>query len=324
MDRLVFRPLRHSAPAVMLVRRSRSHSCSRTSRALVRVAREVRVVPLLLNRPVTISGVDIRKITIVAVVLVAICLFRPLPAARANDDRLRCGRRRSTSRPRACSGCGRTAVIAVAVLISGAWRQSSVMLTVLSPQVTPSFALQRHDHRARGRRARRLNRRSRRRSAVSRSACDRRGAGLRWRAAVQPEPVPADLSFFTAVILVLLPAPRLSTGRGRSNAYDDEATRPLQELAAPAALVVARDLTSCLRHGGRTVDRGQNRTSPDALVRSRSSSALWTIPSSVAYSGVLEPRNSLGAYTAQLAIGARKLRAGDHADDDVLATTIRP
>src|SRR5471030_3055524 len=75
MDRLVFRPLRTHSPAVMLV-------------ATFAVAFLLQSVALLwfgplgkiasslayLNRPVAIANVDIRKITIVAVVVAAACL----------------------------------------------------------------------------------------------------------------------------------------------------------------------------------------------------------------------------------------------------------
>ena len=75
MDRLVFRPLRGHSPAVMLV-------------ATFAVAFLLQSVALLwfgplgkiasslssLNQPVTVSGVDIRKITIVAVVVAVVCL----------------------------------------------------------------------------------------------------------------------------------------------------------------------------------------------------------------------------------------------------------
>src|SRR3954453_5618696 len=75
MDRLVFRPLRTQSPAVMLV-------------ATFAVAFLLQSVALLwfgplgkiatslgyLNRPVTVSGVDIRKITIVAIVVALLCL----------------------------------------------------------------------------------------------------------------------------------------------------------------------------------------------------------------------------------------------------------
>src|SRR3954453_511527 len=76
MDRLVFRPLRTQSPAVMLV-------------ATFAVAFLLQSVALLwfgplgkiasslapLNRPVVISGVDVRKIAIVAVVVAALCLL---------------------------------------------------------------------------------------------------------------------------------------------------------------------------------------------------------------------------------------------------------
>src|SRR6266852_3503984 len=75
LDRLVFRPLRGQSPPVMLV-------------ATFAVAFLLQSVALLwfgplgkiasslayLNRPVVISGVDIRKIAIVAVVVAALCL----------------------------------------------------------------------------------------------------------------------------------------------------------------------------------------------------------------------------------------------------------
>src|SRR5712691_4077482 len=76
MDRLVFRPLRTQSPAVMLV-------------ATFAVAFLLQSIALLwfgplgkisaslatLNQPVTVSGVDIRKIAIVATVLAAGCLL---------------------------------------------------------------------------------------------------------------------------------------------------------------------------------------------------------------------------------------------------------
>src|SRR5258708_20973551 len=79
MDRIVFRPLRGHSPAVMLV-------------ATFAVAFLLQSIALLwfgplgkisaslatLNQPVTISGVDIRKIPIAAPVLPAACLPVPL------------------------------------------------------------------------------------------------------------------------------------------------------------------------------------------------------------------------------------------------------
>ena len=75
MERLVFRPLRGQSPAVMLV-------------ATFAVAFLLQSIALLwfgplgkiaasfaeLNQPVTIRDVDVRKITIVAIVAAAVCL----------------------------------------------------------------------------------------------------------------------------------------------------------------------------------------------------------------------------------------------------------
>ncbi|MBX5474258.1 MAG: branched-chain amino acid ABC transporter permease [Thermoleophilia bacterium] len=143
MDRLVFRPLRTHSPAVMLV-------------ATFAVAFLLQSIALLafgplgdiatslapLNRPVSISGVDIRKIAIVSVVVAAGCLL---------GLQLLLGRTSVGLQMRAASMDFRTArmlgvranrVIAGAVLVSGALAAVvSVMLTVQNPLVTPDFAL---------------------------------------------------------------------------------------------------------------------------------------------------------------------------------------
>jgi len=95
-----------------------------------------------LTRPVTISGVDIRKIAIVATVLAAGCLLVLV---------LLLGRTRVGLHMRAAAMDFRTAqllgvragrVIGTAVLISGLLAAVvAVMLTVQTPLVTPDFAL---------------------------------------------------------------------------------------------------------------------------------------------------------------------------------------
>ena len=109
-----------------------------------------------LNQPVTISGVDIRKIAIVATALAAACLLALV---------LLLGRTRVGLHMRAAAMDFRTAellgvragrVISAAVLVSGVLAAIvAVMLTVQTPLVTPDFALARHDSRARRRGARR-------------------------------------------------------------------------------------------------------------------------------------------------------------------------
>ena len=110
MDRVVFRPLRTQSPAVMLV-------------ATFAVAFLLQSIALLafgplgkaasslgyLNRPVTIGSVDIRKITIVAIVVAAVCLVCVVLCSSARPSGCTCGRRRWTSGPRACWVSTRTA-----------------------------------------------------------------------------------------------------------------------------------------------------------------------------------------------------------------------
>ena len=111
MERVVFRPLRGQTPAVMLV-------------ATFAVAFLLQSIALLafgplgkaasslgyLNRPVTIGDVDIRKITIVAIV-VAVDLPRcaSCSCSGARPSGCTCARPRWTSARRACSASGRTA-----------------------------------------------------------------------------------------------------------------------------------------------------------------------------------------------------------------------
>ena len=143
MDYLVFRPLRGQSPAIMLV-------------ATFAVAFLLQSVALLwfgplgkiassvayLNRPVTVSGVDIRKITIVAIVAVAICLvllFLLLERTTIGLHMRAASMDFQTSR---LLGVRANRVISVAVLVSGVLAAVvAVMLTVQTPLVTPDFAL---------------------------------------------------------------------------------------------------------------------------------------------------------------------------------------
>ena len=143
MHVFVFRPLREQSPAVMLV-------------ATFAVAFLLQSVALLwfgplgkpasalasLNRPVSIGDVDIRRITIVAIVAAAICLA----ALVLLLDRTTIGLHMraaamdfSTAR---LLGVRAERVMAAAVLASGVLAAVvAVLLTVQSPLVTPGFAL---------------------------------------------------------------------------------------------------------------------------------------------------------------------------------------
>jgi branched-chain amino acid transport system permease protein len=143
MDRLVFRPLRTHSPAVMLV-------------ATFAVAFLLQSVALLwfgplgkiagslayLNRPVTISNVDIRKITIVAVVVAAVCLVALTILLERTTVGLHMRAASMDFQTARMLGVRANRVIAMAVLCSGALAAVvAVMLTVQNPLVTPDFAL---------------------------------------------------------------------------------------------------------------------------------------------------------------------------------------
>jgi branched-chain amino acid transport system permease protein len=143
MDRLVFRPLRTQSPAIMLV-------------ATFAVAFLLESIALLwfgplgkiatsfgsLNRPVTISGVDIRKITIVAIVVAAACLVALTLLLERTTVGLHMRASSMDFRTARLLGVRANRVIGTAVLISGALAAVvAVMLTVQTPLVTPDFAL---------------------------------------------------------------------------------------------------------------------------------------------------------------------------------------
>ena len=143
MDRLVFRPLRTQSPAVMLV-------------ATFAVAYLLQSIALLwfgplgkiasslapLNRPVVISGVDIRKIAIVAVVVAVLCLLALQTLLTRTTVGLQMRAASMDFRTARMLGVRANRVIGGAVLISGALAAVvAIMLTVQTPLVTPDFAL---------------------------------------------------------------------------------------------------------------------------------------------------------------------------------------
>ena len=90
----------------------------------------------------TISGVDIRKITIVAVIVVAICLVALFLLLERTTIGLQMRASSLDFETARLLGVRANRVIAVAVLISGVLAAVvAVMLTVRSPLVTPNFAL---------------------------------------------------------------------------------------------------------------------------------------------------------------------------------------
>jgi branched-chain amino acid transport system permease protein len=144
MERVVFRPLRTQSAAVMLI-------------ATFAIAFLLQSIALLwfgplgktatslvqLNRPVDVGGVEIRKITIVAIVTAAICLL--LLVALLNRTSLGLHMRAAAidSQTARLLGVRANLVSVASVLIAGALAAVvAVLLTVQYPTVTPTFALQ--------------------------------------------------------------------------------------------------------------------------------------------------------------------------------------
>ncbi len=143
MDRLVFRPLRSHSPAVMLVA-TFAVAFLLQSVAVLWFGSLGKIATSLasLNRPVTISNVDIRKITIVAVVIAALCLLALTLLLERTTIGLHMRAASMDFQTARILGVRANRVIAVAVLASGALAAVvAVMLTVQTPLVTPDFAL---------------------------------------------------------------------------------------------------------------------------------------------------------------------------------------
>ncbi|HEY0416012.1 MAG TPA: branched-chain amino acid ABC transporter permease [Gaiellaceae bacterium] len=143
MDHLVFRPLRGHSPAVMLVA-TFAVAFLLQSIALLWFGSLGKIATSLasLNRPWTISGVDVRKIAVVAVLVAIVCLVLLQLLLERTEIGLHM---RAASMDFATSrmlGVHAGRVISFAVLLSGALAAVvAVMLTVQTPLVTPDFAL---------------------------------------------------------------------------------------------------------------------------------------------------------------------------------------
>ena len=144
MERVVFRPLRGQSAAVMLI-------------ATFAVAFLLQSIALLwfgplgktatslveLNRPVEVVGVDIRKITIVAIVTAAVCLTLLVVLLNRTSIGLHMRAAAIDAQTARLLGVRANLVSTVSVLIAGALAAVvAVMLTVQFPTVTPTFALQ--------------------------------------------------------------------------------------------------------------------------------------------------------------------------------------
>jgi branched-chain amino acid transport system permease protein len=143
MDYLVFRPLRGHSPAVMLVATFAvafllENGALMKFGALGKIATSV----ASLNRPWTLGGVEIRKISIVAVIVTVVCLFLLYLLLERTEIGLQMRAASMDSATARMLGVRANRVITLAVLISGVFAAVvAIMLTVQTPLVTPDFAL---------------------------------------------------------------------------------------------------------------------------------------------------------------------------------------
>jgi branched-chain amino acid transport system permease protein len=145
LDRLVFRPLRRQSPAVMLVA-TFAVAFLLQSIAQLKFGAFGKIATSLtfLNRPVAIAGVDVRKITIVAIVVAVVCLVALTVLLERTTIGLHMRAASMDFDTARLLGVRANRVIGVAVLLSGALAAVvAVMLTVKNPLVTSDFAL--HD-----------------------------------------------------------------------------------------------------------------------------------------------------------------------------------
>jgi branched-chain amino acid transport system permease protein len=143
MDRLVFRPLRDHSPAVMLVA-TFAVAFLLQSIALLWFGSLGKIAASLasLNQPVTISGVDIRKISIVATAVAIGCLLALVLLLARTNVGLHMRAAAMDFRTARLLGVRANRVIGSAVVISGLLAATvAVMMTVQAPLVTPDFAL---------------------------------------------------------------------------------------------------------------------------------------------------------------------------------------
>jgi branched-chain amino acid transport system permease protein len=146
MDRAVFRPLRGSSPAVMLVATFAIAFMLQAIALLVDIRDntigEIATSIAPLNQPTTVGGVDIRKITIVAVAVTAVALGLLALLLLRTTMGLHMRAAATDFRTARLLGVRANRVIAFAVLLSGLLAAIvSVMLTVQFPFVGPDFAL---------------------------------------------------------------------------------------------------------------------------------------------------------------------------------------
>ena len=144
LDRFVFRPLRTQSPAVMLVA-TFAVAFLLQNIALIWFGSLGKIATSLapLNQPWTLFGVDIRKISVVAIAVTVVCLVLLQLLLTRTSVGLHMRAASQDFETARLLGVRANRVIAGAVLVSGLLAAVvAVMLTVQNPLVTPDFALQ--------------------------------------------------------------------------------------------------------------------------------------------------------------------------------------
>jgi branched-chain amino acid transport system permease protein len=143
LDRLVFRPLRTQSPAVMLVA-TFAVAFLLQNVALIWFGPLGKVASSLafLNQPWTIGGVNVHKISVVAIAVSALCLGLLQLLLTRTSVGLYMRAAAMDFHTARLLGVRANRVIAGAVLVSGALAAVvAVMLSVQNPVITPDFAL---------------------------------------------------------------------------------------------------------------------------------------------------------------------------------------
>jgi len=147
MDRVVFRPLRGQSPAVMLVTTFAIAFLLQAVALIVDLRNnqlgEVAASIAPLNQAISVGGVDIRKVTIVAVIVALVALGLLLLLLTRTTIGLHTRAAAADFRTARLLGVRANRVIAFAVLLSGVLAAIvAVLLTVQTPFVQPDFALE--------------------------------------------------------------------------------------------------------------------------------------------------------------------------------------
>jgi branched-chain amino acid transport system permease protein len=146
LDRVVFRPLRGQSPAVMLVTTFAVAFFLQAVALLVDVRDDTIGEPATsiapLNQAITVHGVDVRKVTIVAVVAAAVALGALALLLTRTTIGLHTRAAAADFTTARLLGVRANRVIAFSVLLSGLLAAGvAIILTVQQPFVTPDFAL---------------------------------------------------------------------------------------------------------------------------------------------------------------------------------------